>query len=290
EISIFPFLLGLLLLLPFILFKKECRFRKSMLGFFLVFGLFGAITRLSYMSALILGIPLAMVAFLLFSEPLWTILFGKLYLKERVTKRKMFALALLLAGLFILFNPTYGEHIGNPIGILLALVGGISYSGWVIYSRKGGLRKYHFLTEEFGYIVFSLLFVIILYPIISLVTQNPSMMRISFALPPVTWLYLLIFILISRLIPYSLFFKGIQKTSASSSGIILLLEPISVALLAVLVLDQPLTPNILLGGTLIIIANYFALDGVTQKSIRKNLAHRARFRLSLHMPHLPHLR
>ena len=258
ELSIFSLIFSFVIL-PLIIFKKECRLKKSMIGLFLIIGLFSGITRLSQFGAVVLGTPVAIVVLLLYTQPLWTVIFSKLFLQEKITKNKVLAIILVLAGVIVLVNPFSITNIGNLSGMIIALIGGISLSGWIVYSRKSGLKKYNYITTTFGNVLFMLLFLIISYPIIYLFTQDPSIIRLSPDLPMITWGYLFVFMIISQLIPYLLFFRGVKKVPASSAGIILLLEPVIASLLAAALLNQPVTLNILLGGSVILISNYLVI-------------------------------
>ena len=258
EILIFPLIFGFLLL-PLIILKKECNLKKSMFSLFLFMGLFGAITRLSQFSAVVLGVPVAIVVLLLYTQPLWTVIFSRLILQEKITKNKVLAMMLVLTGVVTLVNPFNLMNIGNLSGIIIALIGGISLSGWIVYSRKSAIKKYHHMTTTFGVVVFVLVFLIISYPIVYFFIQDSSITRLSLDLPMKMWFYLFAFMVISELIPYILLLKGLKKVLASSAGIILLLEPVSASLLAAALLHQPITPNILLGGSLILISNYIVI-------------------------------
>ena len=258
ELSIFSLIFSFVIL-PLIIFKKECRFKKSMIGLFLIMGLFGGITRLSQFGAIVLGAPVAIVVLLLYTQPLWTVIFSKLFLQEKITKNKVLTIILVLAGVIVLVNPFSITNIGNLSGMIVALIGGISLSGWIVYGRKSGLKKYNYITTTFGYVIFMLLFLIISYPIIYLFTQDPSIIRLSPDLPIIMWCYLFVFMIISELMPYLLFFRGVKKVPASSAGIILLLEPVIASFLAVALLNQPITLNMLLGGSVILISNYLVI-------------------------------
>ena len=256
EVSIIPFILGVIVTLPIVLFIKKYRLRKSMLGLFLMFGIFGGIMRLSYTNALILGVPVATVALLIYSQPFWTMLLSKIFLKEPITKRNVIALIFVGTGLIVLINPISLLEINSPFGIFLATLAGVSYSGWIIYSRKGGIKKIPFITSTFSYIAFSLAFIILSYPIISLVTDNADTVKFSLDHSATLWLGLLALIS-ARIIGYALFFKGVEKVPASTSGLLLIVEPLSAMILAVIILQQPLTPNIIFGGIFIILGNLF---------------------------------
>jgi drug/metabolite transporter (DMT)-like permease len=68
-----------------------------------------------------------------------------------------------------------------------------------------------------------------------------------------------IYAAIGGVIPHLLFYRGFKKIEASVAGILLLLEPISASILAALFFDQPIGPDIILGGALILLSNYFVI-------------------------------
>lgn len=256
EVAIFPLLFSLLIL-PLIIIKKKFRLTKGALLFFTVFGLVGAVIRLSYFLALRLGVPVAIVVFLAYTQPFWTVFLSKLFLDEKITKYKIVSLLFVLVGLLVIVAPTSFKTSVSLLGIIVALVSGISNSGWVIYSRKGGLKHYDFATMVFFYSIFTIFFLFLSYFALSYLIKNPQLIRLSFNWSFKIWSYLFIFALASSLIPLSFLFKGVEKVQASTTGIILLLEPVTAAILGIVVIGQPFTFNILIGGILILLSNYF---------------------------------
>jgi drug/metabolite transporter (DMT)-like permease len=102
-------------------------------------------------------------------------------------------------------------------------------------------------------------FLLILQPIVSIFISDPLKTSLSLGLPGKIWIYLLGFALISNVIPHVSYYHGVKEIRASTAGIILLLEPISGAILAALFLSQPITSNIIVGGLLILLANYLVI-------------------------------
>lgn len=258
EITIFRLIPGLILL-PLIIFKKEYRITKEMIPTFLAFGFIGSINMITQYTSLSLGVPVAIAVFLLYTQPLWTTIFGKLFLKENLTKYKIVAVVLSLIGIGIMIDPFNIPDIGSLVGIGLAVIAGICLSAWVIYSRKAGLKKYNPVTTTVGYVIFILLFTILSIPITGSLIQDQTIIRITIEQPIEIWGYFVIYFIFSTLIPFILFYKGMQKIQATSAGIVLMLEPISASLLAFVLLSQPLTLNILAGGALILISNYLVI-------------------------------
>jgi len=67
------------------------------------------------------------------------------------------------------------------------------------------------------------------------------------------------FTIFAGVLPNLLAFAGMRKVDASTTGVLLLFEPISAAVLAFIFFNQPLTSNIWLGGGLILFSNYILL-------------------------------
>jgi drug/metabolite transporter (DMT)-like permease len=258
QISVFHALF-IFLLLPLIIFKKECRIRRGHLKFFVIFGFFATLSNFAEYGPILLGVPVAVVVLLLYTQPLWTVILGRIFLKEKVTINKIVALVLVLAGVFVLVNPIGGETLGNAFGVLLALMGGVLLSVWFIMGRVSGIKKYNPLTTEFGYYIFMIIFMLASYPLLSLFITDVTIMNLSFNLPIETWFYIMLYTIFALTIPHAMFFYGSRKISASDGGIIFLLEPISASILASIFFQESITLNIIIGGALILAANYLVI-------------------------------
>ncbi len=254
EISFYPVAFAALLLLPVVLIKKELMIKKRMLGFFVIYGIIGAAVSLMQYIGLAFVLSVAMVSMLLYTQPVWTIIFGKFMLKEKVTKRKVLAVIVAMTGIIALLSPWQAESMPNIKGVLSALLAGIFLSLWFIFGRKSGISKNHYLTTTFGSVFFTSMWLLIAYPLISTFFHEP-MFRLSFELSP-KLLLLFIFGFVTMVIGISLFYKGLEKVEASKAGVIALLEPVSATILAAIFFAQPITIPILIGGALILASNY----------------------------------
>jgi DME family drug/metabolite transporter len=256
EIALFSMLLMSIMLLPAIILNPKHRIRKNMLSFFLVFGLFNAFQEITQFAALGWGVPVAVVALLMYCQPVWTTMFGRLILKERIYGKKVRALIIALAGIVIMIEPWNIKGLGSAQGIVAAILGGVFLSLWIIWSRKGGIEKKHHVTTAFGCMSFSFLWLLVLLPLFVLLIRDSAITGVTLNLPWAGWVGLALFALISGVLPAMFFYRGIKKVSASSAGIILLLEPVSASLIAALLLAQPLGLNVIIGGIIIIISNF----------------------------------
>ena len=77
--------------------------------------------------------------------------------------------------------------------------------------------------------------------------------------PAKTWFAIAIFGVYAELFNNLLYLKGVEKVPAIKAGIIMLLEPIVGAILAAIFLHQPITIGIIIGGALILVANYLVI-------------------------------
>ncbi|MBI5884499.1 EamA family transporter, partial [archaeon] len=108
EIAFYRMLIAFIFFLSIALVKRKYLIKKEMLPFFAVYGLIGFFLELGQFSGIVLGVPIAIAALLLYSQPIWTVLLGKLLLKEEITRKKVIAVSAAFAGIIILLNPLSG--------------------------------------------------------------------------------------------------------------------------------------------------------------------------------------
>ena len=258
EISIYTTIFAVLLLAPVVLIKREYLFKRKDINFFIIYGLIQAFLQIFQMGGVVLGAPVAIVAFLLYTQPIYTSIFGKFMFSERISRRKLLAILIAIIGLLVLLKPWNIEKVGNTLGIAFGLLGGIFLSLWVTYGRKSGLNKKHPITSTFGMYLFSLTWLFLFAPFLFL-TNNIAIMKFS-AYPLEYWVYFLIISFIMFVLPTYIFYKGVQKVSASTAGVLLLLEPVSASIIASFLFFQAITYNIILGGFLILLSNYLVIS------------------------------
>lgn len=269
EISVYRALLTSLILLPIVLIRREYMIKKEMLSFFAVYGLIGGLLELAMFGGIALGVHVATVALLLYTQPLWTIVLARLLLKEGITTTRLIAVVVAITGILFLVKPWGIQNTKSLTGISVSLVSGLLLSLWVIWGRKSVIRKQHFITTTIGWTGFSVIWLFLLWPIFCFITPSAAITSISFNLPIAFLLYLFIYALIGGVIPHLLFYRGFRKIEASVAGILLLLEPVSASVLAALLFGQPIGVDIIIGGSLILVSNYFVIS--ERRAVRQSL-------------------
>lgn len=259
EISFITQFLAVLILLPFIIANRKLWPEKSRKWLWILFGFANCITLFAQYGALILGVPVAIVVLLLYTQPLWTIIITRLFLKEKINSMKIIACTVVLLGVIFLSNPFHVAGIKSLLGIILALIGGISLSAWVVIGSFVSKNKSSPITTRFTSGLISVFILLLAYPLLVGLIKLPVFVHFSFKFPAIIWIYLIFFTLFVEILSQFSYFKGVKKVPTVDAGIILLLEPVSAALLAFFFLKQPLTFNMIIGGILILFGNYLVI-------------------------------
>jgi drug/metabolite transporter (DMT)-like permease len=258
ELAILPYIVPILILLPVVLLNKKYRLKSSQLPLWLLYGLVCAITAFSQFSAFILGVPVSIVVLLLYTQPLWCILMITLFMKEKITLKEIIASVIVILGVVILVNP-FGAKLNNVPGLLVALVGGIGLAAWLVIGSYASKKKIHPITTKFSECLFQIPFLVILWPIANVIFNNPSITSFSFHYGFNTIIAIIIFGLFSQTLAHLLYFKGVQTVPTMHASIISLLEPIVAVILSAIFLHEAITVYVIVGGILILFANYLVI-------------------------------
>lgn len=252
------------MLLPFIIFKKQHRYTGKNVIPLLIYGLVSVALTVCQFAPLLLGVPVAIAVLLLYTQPLWTLLFSWIILKEKIKTFQMISCLVVLAGVIILVNPF--QPLGHiPIfGVIVGLIGGMLLSGWIMagsyLSKKGNDPINSLFTEKF----FCIVIYMALLPLFSRLIGNETIVHFSLDWPLRVWIGLILFSLIVQILNHWFYLAGTKKVPTVDAGIIMLLEPVVGAILAAVFLHQPITLGIIFGGAFILIANYFTIRQETK--------------------------
>jgi drug/metabolite transporter (DMT)-like permease len=260
EVSFYP-LAGVALILTLGRGRaSRILFRRQNLRFFIGFGLVGAALQITQYGGIVLGVPVSIVAILLYLQPLWTLIVSRIWWGEQITPQKATALAISIAGMLVLLGPGINSSGMSRLGLGFALLGGWALSAWVLVGKRAErLTGVSAFAKTQGYALFTCCWLLMLAPVFSLLIGDDRLSRFGisgFAAHPVA---VFVVALMAYLVPSCLFLAGVRGTSALTAGLIMMLEPVSAAVLAALLFREPLTWNILAGGFLVLLANALAL-------------------------------
>jgi drug/metabolite transporter (DMT)-like permease len=196
-------------------------------------------------------IPSGWAALLQATTPLFTILLAHVITDDdRITGPKIAGVILGFAGVGILMWPELQSGIGAPVLGMLAIVGAsLSYAFASIYARSR-LSDQSPMVAAAGQFTMGFAYILPLaLAIESPWTLTPSVKAI------LSWAALAIF---GTVIAYTIYYELLRRTNATFTTMVTYIVPINGLLLGALILDEPLSPSLLLslglvlGGVLLV--------------------------------------
>lgn len=185
-------------------------------------------------------IPAGTLAFLFYTYPAWVAIIARVRHSEPLTQTRLFALALSLAGIFVMVGAP-GNGGLQPVGVALALTAAFLYAAYIpmINALQRGLSPLSTATHmSLGAAVFLS---------IAAVTQG----QLTVTLQPTAWAAVMALALVSTVGAFLMFLSGLRVLGPVRTAIISTVEPFFTALLGAWFLKQPLTATTLVGGLFI---------------------------------------
>ena len=185
-------------------------------------------------------IPAATMIFLFYSYPAWVTLISALQGKDPLTGRRLLALGLSLAGIALMVGVPGAGGV-NPLGAMLALLSGFLYALYIPMIGHYGEGLPPAVTSTFAAAGAAAIFVAVA------MAQGGLAMRVA----PAAWLAFVLLAVVCTVLAFLAFLRGLAVIGPVRTAIVSTIEPFWGALLASLVLGQPLSPRTLGGGMLI---------------------------------------
>jgi len=234
-----------LLIILLIFDRKRMIISLRDLPYFLVLGFVGvAGVQFTYyytISKIHVG-PAVLIQYL---SPIWIALYAFIFQKEPLTKGKIAALLLAVLGCCFTVGGYRMDLLRlNRIGIVSGLISSLFFSFYALYGEKG-LKKYDPWTLILYGFGFGAVFYWILISPMKVIAEGYSFK---------IWMAFLYIAIFSTLIPFGLYFKGIERIRATRASITATWEPVVAGMTAYFVLGEVLFPLQVLGGAGVIAA------------------------------------
>ena len=187
--------------------------------------------------------PLSTAAILLYTSPIWVMLMSALFFREKLTGRKLCALAMAFGGCVLVSGISGG---GLSLKALLCGLG--AGVGYALYSILGtiALRRYEPLTVT-GYGFF-------FGALGCLAVSDPAALLGNIAAAPAGLMLWLIptAALVSAVIPYLCYTQGLKSVEAGKAAVIATVEPVVATLVGVVLYREALGISSILGIALVL--------------------------------------
>jgi len=189
-------------------------------------------------------IAIANAVLLNYMAPIFVALLAPLFLKEKLEKSTLLALAISVAGIAVI---SYQQNLQisdlNLLGLILGLLAGLAYAGFIIASKRALSSFSSQVVAFYSYSVAS----IFLFPFAMGTDFSPDL---------ASWILLLVLGVFNTGFAVTLYLKGLGMVKAQKAVVFTYLEPASAVVFGFLFLAQQPTLLMLVGGFLILIAGY----------------------------------
>lgn len=188
-------------------------------------------------------IPAATLSFLFYTFPAWVALFAAVRRTEPLTPRRLAALALSFGGIAVMVGSPWSAPL-HPVGVALALASAVLYA---MYVPAIGRLQRDVAPAVSGTLISLGAFVVLLA-----LAAGPGVVMVR--LTPVAWMTVIGLALVSTMIGFIAFLRGLRVLGPVRTAIVSTVEPFWTALMGSLVLAQALTATTLAGGGMIALA------------------------------------
>lgn len=182
----------------------------------------------------------SLVALLLYAYPAIVTVLSVLVLGERLTRPRVAALGVALAGAVLTIGP---ELSGEPLGVVLGASAAVIYSAYILVGSR--------LTPRSGALPASAVIMAAAAAVYAVVV---AVQRPAFPATAGSWSAVVAIALVSTVVAITTFFAGMARLGATDASTLSTLEPVVTVVLAALVLDERLSAAQLVGGLLILAA------------------------------------
>ncbi|UJG41615.1 MAG: DMT family transporter [Candidatus Heimdallarchaeum aukensis] len=206
-----------------------------------------------YLSSIAVGTPAGEAALLIQIHPFITLILGRIFLKERITKSKILAIIVATAGLITLTEVWKWESfMSSIVGTTLAILNGLFYAFYLLVGRASAEKRKNVpyslsIAWVISWAIIIALPLLIMFSILPL-PEELAKMEIENIMKTKIILIGIGFALAGSVIPYGLLMISAKYQESSKSSLLLLDEPVFAIILGAIILKEPITLSYILGG------------------------------------------
>lgn len=180
-----------------------------------------------------------------YTAPIWVLIYMVSRGIQRATMKRVISVALAILGIAIVVGLfSAGGFRVNVVGLLAAQIAAITFAFYNI-GGSGLVTRHDRWTVVVNTFLGAALFWIVV---------NPPWKIIAAHYSPAQWLFLCVFAITSILIPFSLYFAGLQHLDPTRAIVTSCLEPVFSILVAAVVLGELVGPMQILGIAMVLAA------------------------------------
>ncbi|RST58292.1 EamA family transporter [Siminovitchia terrae] len=222
--------------------KGQMQVQLRHIWYFIGTGLFSiAFFNWAYFTAMnMMSISIAVM--LLYTGPAFVVVLSNLFLKERLTGKKLAAVLMTVTGCAVIaLSGDNSSGNWTLLGFVIGLCSGLGYALYSIFSKLA-LRKYNSMTITLYTFLIASICLLPFFPF----------WKKTFGLPLEGWLYIVGLGLIPTVIAYLLYTTGLSKVETSTASILATVEPVAAVIIGILLFHEQLYGGQLAGASMIV--------------------------------------
>ena len=238
----------LIMLLIMLISRKESlkvgKFRDLALLFFV--GVAGLSTaKLAYCLSVKVN-PLAVAVVLMYAAPIFSTIGAAIFFKERITLRKVIALACAFSGCVVMSGLLGGSSFRiTAIGLIAGILSALGYAIYIVGSRAAVQRNSTAVTTLYMTMFYAL------GTIPFALSDGPLPGKLAGVLPI---FFLVLFGLVCTAVPYTLYAKALQRIEVVKASVLAFSEPATATIIGILIYREAFTVSTGLALGLILIS------------------------------------
>ena len=208
----------------------------------------------AYMKAVNLT-SLGVAAVLLYTAPTFVMLFSILLFGEKMTKTKGIVLLMTFVGCILVTGLLEGGAAFTWQGIAIGLAAGVGYALYSIFGTYAIKAGYGSLTISFYTFLMATITMSFLVEPVAVVTKITEMGQ---------WPLAVSFALLTTVVPYLTYTKGLSGLPASKASVTATIEPVVAAILGIVVFHESVT-MLKLTGIVLVLSSVAVMSRQEQK-------------------------
>ena len=208
----------------------------------------------AYMKAVNLT-SLGVAAVLLYTAPTFVMLFSILLFGERMTKTKGIVLLMTFVGCILVTGLLEGGAAFTWQGIAIGLASGIGYALYSIFGTYAIRAGYGSLTISFYTFLLATIVISFLVEPAAVVSQITEMGQ---------WPLAISFALLTTVVPYLAYTKGLSGLPASKASVTATIEPVVAAVLGIVVFHESVS-MLKITGIVLVLSSVVVMSRAEQK-------------------------
>ena len=222
-----------------------CAFRSRDLARLALVGILGfAASNYAYYLA-IQRTNIATAITIQYTAPVWVLLYAVIAGRHKASAERMAAAGLSVLGIALVIGAFQRGGLRlDAIGMLAALAAAFAFAFYSLAGHRLMERYDHWVLLLFGTLAGSLFWLVV----------NPpgKILAAHYALEQ--WIFLLVFSVVSMLVPYSFYFAGLKHLEPTRAVIVSCLEPVFAIVIAAVVLGERMKPLQVVGIVIVLSA------------------------------------